>query len=260
MITEGLLAIPTAFASGIATFFATCLLPLVPTYLAFLAGLSGQDKHITVSRWLLIRYAVFFVAGFVGMFVILGMAMRGAVYFLPFHRIWLTRIVGFFFILFGLLILNVFKPGFLLQERRWNVLAYLQKIRTRTSTGFLSHVLQNKSLQAVLFGVGFGLGWSPCIGPVLASILFMVARAGTHLQGIFLLFVYGLGLGVPFLVVAALYDRIDELIKRSPMVSTVFNWLAGGLLILMGLLMVTNSFGRLSLFLIDLLEMRHLIF
>ncbi len=222
-----------AFLAGIITFFASCLLPLVPTYIAYLSGVHTlSDK----SKSSVLQAAYFFVIGFVSVFMLLGVLARVFSTIIGQYRIIATQLSGVFFILIGLFMLNVFKH-FGQTEYKLHIEKHFQK---------------NTVLHGLLTGVGFGLGWSPCIGPVLAIILYWSAIQETMLRGLGLLFTYGLGLGLPFLITAYGYSHVLKAIGRHPKIHSAINSIAALVLIATGIAMLTNTIQTLSFWLLSL--------
>ena len=157
-----------AFTGGLITFFASCLLPLVPTYLAYLTGAALQTKGEPYQRWKVMRHALFFVLGFILTFIVLGATLRQlAAELLPYRQM-LEKLGGLLFVIFGLFLLGVGK-------RSW-----LQREIKLTFGQWFEHW---PYLNAFIFGVVFSLGWTPCIGPVLAVILLWSTQQANMLNG-----------------------------------------------------------------------------
>ncbi len=221
-----------AFSAGVLSFFSPCVLPLVPSYLIVISGasISSYDELSTSRhRKTLLLHALSFIIGFSLVFVCLGVSssLLGVV-FSTYER-WIVRIGGIFLILFGLNMLNVIKIPFLNQEKMYHM-----KSKPIGLAG------------SFLIGVTFSFGWTPCIGPVLASILLIASTSNTVMQGFYLLSLYSLGLAVPFFIAALLVGRILQLMQRYGWIMKYASWVIGGLLIAVGLLLVTGYFARLS--------------
>ncbi len=225
-----------AFAMGMVTFLTPCLLPLVPAYISFISGhslaeLQSSERTGKVSRSVLVT-AIFFVLGFSVIFLILG-AMAGALgQVLISLKPILIRVGGALVILFGLQLLGLFQFLPLLREKR-----YQGEIK---GTG---------PLKAFLFGLAFAFGWSPCIGPILASILVVAANQDTMLKGILLLLAYSLGMAVPFLLTAALVERFFSFFNRIKPHFRKIEIGAGTILILVGVLMMFDRYRWLKYYL-----------
>jgi len=214
-----LFLIPSAFLAGFLMFFAPCTLPTVPGFLGFISGSS--KKHS-------LRNAIFYVFGFMLIFILLGgiFGIGGAA--LRQYRLILQRVGGLFIIFFGLTTTGLFRhPIF-----QWTFNFPLSK---RLKPGH--------PLSSFLFGIAYGLGWTPCIGPVLGSILLLASSLESVYLGILLLIVFSVGLAVPYLLVASGFTSI---INRAKPFRPVFRGIeiAGGILmIIIGLFLVSNKFG-----------------
>ena len=226
---ESSLVIP-AFIAGLLTFFAPCTLPLLPGYLAFIAGVSLKDldnveKRAQTHRAILWN-GMAFAAGFTLVFVLLGtLAGLVGVAVGP-YKIWLARLGGLFVILFGLLMLGWVRTPLFLKERKIPLKALAERGRKRN---------------AFVLGAAFGLGWTPCVGPIVGSILFLASTGETVLEGMGLLFIFSLGLAIPFLILAAgmgsLAHRVRLVSRFTPLLSRI----GGALLIVVGLLLLTGQ-------------------
>ena len=205
---------------GIITFVSPCLLPMLPIYISYFAGGGERTTARTVKN------ALGFVLGFTLVFVAMG-ALAGTVgSFFKQHQTAVNLLSGLVVILFGLQFLGVFK---------WNLFRGSGRA-VNGEMGFFS---------AVVFGVIFSLGWTPCVGSFLGSALALASQQGHVGSGMLMLLAYSLGLGIPFLVSAVLIDKLKsafDWIKRN---YRVINLISGSLLILVGVLMATGTLGRL---------------
>ncbi len=213
-----------AFLEGIITFVSPCLLPMLPIYISYFAG--GSEKN--GKR--IIKNALGFILGFTVIFVMLGALAGSFGRLLREHKTVVDIVTGVIVIIFGLNFLGLFKL---------NIFKGTRASRTE-NLGFFS---------SVLFGVIFSIGWTPCVGAFLGSALMLAANRGSVLQGVIMLLLYSLGLGIPFFVSALLIDKLKgafSFIKRH---YKVINIVSGALLVAVGVSMATGYFGRfLALF------------
>lgn len=216
-----------AFAAGVLSFLSPCVLPLVPSYLGFLTGMTLEE--MSGRRRMAMIHALLFVFGFALIFVILGASATALGSALKYYQVWLQRVGGVLIIVFGLYAMGLLKFRFLQMDQRVHL--------DRKPIGYLG---------SVLVGMAFAAGWTPCIGPILGGILGMAATQGDVGRGMALLGAYSAGLAVPFLAAAwameAFLDWFQKFRKYLPWVMR----LSGLLLILVGLLMVTGEFTRMA--------------
>jgi cytochrome c-type biogenesis protein len=227
--SEGLegVSLAVAFAAGVLSFLSPCVLPLIPSYVGFLTGMTAEE--LQVRRGAALVHALWFVAGFSLIFVALGASASAFGAALLASQHWIARIGGGLVILFGLYLLGVLRPAFLMRERRVHL--------ARKPLGYLG---------SSLAGVAFGAAWTPCIGPILGAILTLAATRGSVGQGTALLAVYALGLAVPFLLTAFALDRFLIWFHRfRPYIQWVER-VAGVLLLALGLLLVTDRFTLIA--------------
>ncbi|MBI4119310.1 MAG: sulfite exporter TauE/SafE family protein [Parcubacteria group bacterium] len=224
------LVIP-AFIAGILTFLAPCTLPLLPAYLGFISGVSLEDldnpTRASRTRWKIFLNGAAFIAGFSLIFIAMGtlVAFVGGMVLAP-YRLWLTRIGGLFVILFGLFMLNVLRMPFFAGEWRPKV----------------PHIFERgKLINSFVLGSAFAFGWTPCIGPVLGSILFLASISTTALQGAILLLVFSAGLAIPFLLVAVAAGSAARLIGKTAKYLNIVSIIGGAFLVLLGILLITNN-------------------
>lgn len=207
------------FLEGVITFVSPCLLPMLPIYVSYFAGGTRKNgKRIALN-------ALGFILGFTAVFVLLG-ALAGTLgNLLREYRVVVNIVTGAVVILFGLHFLGLFRLSFLRGV----------SVSLEASAGFFS---------AVLFGLVFAVGWTPCVGAFLGSALMMAANAGHVLEGMLMLLVYSLGLGLPFFVSAILIDRLREAFSFIKRHYRVINVISGIFLILVGVLMAVGLFDR----------------
>lgn len=216
-----------AFAAGVLSFLSPCVLPLVPSYLGFLTGMTLEEMG--GRRRLAMTHALLFVFGFALVFVLLGASATALGSALKYYQVWLQRIGGVLIILFGLYAMGVFKLGFLQAEKRLHI--------ERKPLGYLG---------SVLVGMAFAAGWTPCIGPILGGILGMAATQDDVSRGMSLLGAYSAGLAVPFLAAAWAMESFLDWFQRFRRYLPWVMRASGILLIFVGLLMVTGEFTRLA--------------
>lgn len=216
-----------AFLAGLLSFLSPCVLPLVPSYIGFLTGMTLPE--MTGRRRIALLHAVLFVAGFSLIFILLGASATALGGALKYYQVWIARVGGVLVILFGLVCLGVVKAGFLEQERRLQL--------QHKPVGYLG---------SVLVGMAFGAGWTPCIGPVLGAILSLAATSDSVPRGMLLLGVYSAGLAVPFLLAAVAVESFLEWFQRFRRYLPWVMRVSGVLLIFVGILMATGQFTRLA--------------
>lgn len=219
-----------AFVGGLLSFLSPCILPLIPSYLAFISGVSLLDAQSgKVSRASIFIPALFFVAGFTTVFMGLGATATTAGKFLLTHSKLFSQIGGALVILFGLVTCNIIDLPFLKYEKRIQV--------SKKPIGIFG---------AFLVGVVFAFGWSPCVGPILASILTIAAQQETVMQGMKLLALYSAGLAIPFLVVSLALEPFFKLLAKLRKYMEVVELVSGKLLIAMGMMLFLGTFGSVS--------------
>lgn len=210
-----------SFLEGVITFISPCLLPMLPVYVSYFAGGGQRSTRRTLAN------ALGFVLGFTAVFVAMG-ALAGTVGgFLKSHQTAVNIVSGLIVIFFGLHFLGLVKVNLFRGSSR--------SVDTR-DLGFFS---------AMLFGVIFSVGWTPCVGAFLGSALILASQRGHVLEGMGMLLVYSLGLGIPFLLSALLIDRLKSALNFIKSHYGVINKICGGLLIAIGVLMATGTMGRL---------------
>ena len=215
-----LLAIPIAVLAGLVSFLSPCVLPLVPGYLGYVSGLSGADLQDR-KRGRMVAGVLLFILGFSVVFVLVGIVFSQVTIWLQGDGEWLTRVLGIVVIVLGV----AFMGGLSLfqQDRR---------IHARPPAGLWG---------APVLGMTFGLGWAPCIGPTIGAVLAMSTAGSTNPgKGAFLAFVYCLGLGIPFLLIALGMRRGMGALAFFRTHRVAVMRFGGGLLIVLGLVMVTG--------------------
>lgn len=221
--------LPLAFIAGVLSFLSPCVLPLVPSYLAFVGGSADAKRAV------LIRNSLFFILGFSLVFIALGASASALGSVLRSNLPLLTTFGGVLVIAMGLVMLGVIKVPWVYRDTRPQY-----RGESRTPWG------------AMLLGMAFAAGWTPCIGPILGAILTLAGAGGTLAHGVGLLAVYALGLGVPFLLAALLLEPFMRFSQRFKRFLPVVERSAGVLLVIAGLLMLTGTFTRLNSYLIQI--------
>jgi cytochrome c-type biogenesis protein len=215
-----------AFLAGFLSFISPCVLPLIPGYISFISGASLEDMRgggLAARRHVLVR-SFAFVLGFSVVFVALGASASAIGTFITGQLTILTKIAGALIILFGLHMMGVFRLAFLENEKR----AQTQ----RKPAG---------PVGAFLVGLAFAFGWTPCIGPILAGILVVAGSRETIGEGVLLLAVYSLGLGVPFLLTSVAIDRFFSVAAAIRRHYHAIELASGGLLVAIGVLIFTEQ-------------------
>ena len=221
------LGVVIAFTAGILSFLSPCVLPLVPSYVTFVTGLSLED--VSRARRVALVHSLLFVCGFTAIFVALGAGATALGVVLAAYRDWISRIGGVLLVIFGLILLEVVRIPALSRDRR----IYLAD----KPVGYLG---------SVLVGLAFGAGWTPCIGPVLGGILSLASAAGSVWRGVALLVAYSAGLAVPFLLAALAIDKFLALFARMQRGLAWVSRVSGALLIVVGLLLASGWFTMLA--------------
>lgn len=234
-----------AFSAGVLSFFSPCVLPLLPSYLTYITGLSFgqlQDAHPRAQvRWTVLGHCLLFIAGFSCVFILLG-ALAGvasATLHANLHSVllWVQKIGGVLVFLFGVHLSGVFHFGILFGERRIHL--------HRKPAGFLG---------TFLVGLAFAAGWTPCIGPILGAILALTAGASAGPgHGILLLTVYSAGLGVPFLLSGLLFHSFLSFFERFRKYIRLVQMATGVLLMVVGVMLFFDMFGGITGYLYSIL-------
>lgn len=221
-------SLPVAFGAGLLSFLSPCVLPMVPVYIGTICGTGVYTAKSAGIRLPLFMHSFSFVLGFSVVFVALGViaGLTG----LSIDPVILNRIAGGLLIASGVFILAALKLPWLNYEKR------LAPNISKT-TGFF---------RSFFIGIAFSLGWTACVGPILAGILAVAAVKATAWHGAYLLAVYSLGLGLPFLIIGVAFDSMLPLIKRINRYSQIIHILSGLLLISIGVLILTDNIGWIS--------------
>ncbi len=239
MFTPEIPSIFAAFIAGILTFLSPCIFPLLPAYISFISGESVENLKNGVMeqnsklspRFKAFLGALFFGLGFTIVFVLLGATATGIGKVLNSHQRLLSQIAGVIVIIFGLHLMGAFKIKFLMKTFKFNY--------NKKSFPFY--------LNAFILGIVFVLGWTPCVGPILAGILAVASQKAHLMQGVSLLFIYSLGLWIPFLISALAINEVIYAIRKAGKYLIWVERVAGVLLIVIGLLLLTNNMTKLTI-------------
>lgn len=218
-----------AGAAGVVSFLSPCVLPLLPGYIAYLAGTSLEGT--SARRRDVFFNSLAFVLGFSLVFALLGVALNTLLEQIAYDaQIWMSRIGGIIIVLFGLFLMGILRVPFLERD-------YRPSVRVRFSS---------RPLTSALFGAAFAAGWTPCVGAVLGSILGLAATAPG--SAFTLLLAYAIGFGLPFLLVGIFTIPAARLIARAGGFARTVNRLFGALLVLLGILIFTGTLNRIASF------------
>lgn len=235
MLDLTLLGMLTALGAGIVSFLSPCVLPLVPGYLSYVTGASLEELRDDRSlRLKALVPATFFVAGFTAVFVALGASATFLGELLLTWRYELGIAAGIVVSLFGLHLLGLSPLRLMGREAR-----------------FETGLANGNAVGAFVMGLAFAFGWTPCIGPVLGAILTMSAGSGDITRGTALLAIYALGLGIPFLLAALFVDRLLAQLRRLSAAGRRLQQVAGLLLLVMGVLMLTGQLEIIAYWLLE---------
>jgi cytochrome c-type biogenesis protein len=235
MAELSLIGLVTAFAAGVISFLSPCVLPLVPGYVSFVAGSSLEElRDRQVPRLQVLLLSATFVAGFSLVFTALGASATALGNLLLSYRYELGLIAGVIVIMFGLHMLGITPLRLMEREARFHL-----------------DIPGGRMASALVLGIAFAFGWTPCIGPVLGAILTLGASTADVAKGALLLAVYSLGLGVPFLLAALFTGTLLGRLKALGRTGRNLQRAAGGLLVAMGLLMVTGQLELIAYWLLE---------
>jgi len=228
----GSLGVVVAFTAGLFSFLSPCVLPLFPSYLSFITGMSVADLSKDLggsARRRVLLNALAFIIGFSLVFVALGASFSVAGQLLLDYRDWIRRVGGVLIVIFGLYIAGVLRVGIFGRTQQW-------QLREKPA-GYLG---------SFAVGVTFAIGWTPCVGPILGAILSLAGTAETVQRGIGLLFAYSAGLGVPFLLSALALGAFLRFFKRFRPFIPIVERAAGVILIVVGVLVFSGYYVTLN--------------
>lgn len=225
-----------ALSAGLISFLAPCILPLIPSYIAFITGISIEElsleKNLRRVRKKVIANSLMFILGFSLVFIALGASATFFGKFLARNIRWFEIIGGTIVIIFGFHFTGLFRLRFLDREKK----VHLKK----KPLGYLG---------TCLVGLAFGAGWMPCVGPILGSILMLAARTQNTLKGIVLLAFYSIGIGLPFFISGLIIHRFFEYFQAIRKYFKVITVAGGILLITLGILLISGYFSSISAYL-----------
>lgn len=221
-----------AFVAGLFSFFSPCILPLVPSYLIFISGMTFDDYtglHGQKHRGIVLVHSLAFIVGFSCVFIILGISSSMLGSLLANYQVYVMRIGGLILIVLGLSYLDVIHIPFLQREK----VVHLKE----KPVGLLG---------SFIIGITFSLGWTPCVGPALSSILIIASTTESIWEGVYLLTLYSLGLAIPFVMAALLFDQLFGLLKKFGSVVKYSMKFLGILFVLIGILFFSSYWGTVT--------------
>ena len=230
--------VAVSFSAGLFSFLSPCVLPLFPSYLSFITGMSVADLTADLgaaARRRVLFHALAFIVGFSVVFVALGASFSAAGQLLLDYRQWIRRAGGILIVIFGLYIAGALRIGLFGRTQQW-------QLREKPA-GYLG---------SLAVGVTFGIGWTPCVGPILGAILSLASTVENVQRGIGLLVAYSAGLGLPFLLSAMALGPFLRVFKRYRPFIPVVERAAGVVLVLVGVLVFTNYYVLLNAWAVSL--------
>ena len=219
-----------AFTAGILSFLSPCVFPLIPAYIANLTGSTYGNNRVEVSKRLLLARSLSFIMGFSVIFVLVGASASVLGQIFTHNREVIQKISGLLIIIFGLQMAGILKLRFLMMEKRWEA----------KQTG------EKNVWRSFILGMSFGAGWTPCVGLALSSILLLAGSSNTVYSGMLMLFVYSLGLGIPFLAISLIITYSLHIVKKINRSLGLLSLINGWILIGMGLLLYTGQLQKIS--------------
>lgn len=220
------ISVITAFFAGLVSFLSPCVLPIATGHITYITG-AIVEEELEGKKLFALKRTLGFIAGFTIVFMIFGLSFGAVGLFMKTHRDILNKASGLFIIAMGLNILGVFK------------------FRLRGKP--IKRPYEIKSwLQSVAVGFAFGIGWTPCIGPILGTILFYAGSQANAMRGAYLLLIYSLGLSIPFIVTSLLVDKISLLWNRMSRYTHILMKLSGILVVAMGIMIFFNKMYLIS--------------
>jgi len=232
------ISILIAFTAGLLSFASPCVLPLVPSYITYITGVSFQDLTSEETRkklkWATLVHSLLFILGFSTVFILMGASASYLGQLLSRYQYWIVKIGGVLIILLGIhFVLQIFP--FLQIEKRIHF--------EKKSLGYLG---------SFLVGIVFAAGWTPCIGPILSAILIYASTSQNMTTGIALLGAYSMGLGIPFLVASLAFNLFLSAFRKMQRYMRVIIFVSGFFLIAIGILILTDAFRSIGTYLTDI--------
>ena len=224
-----------SFAAGIVSFLSPCVLPLIPGYLSFICGTDLENLQ-KKSKYFILEKSLLFVLGFSIIFILLGASSTFFGSFLLNKSNIFSNVISIIIIIFGLYLLGIVKFNFLNKELKFYISKY-----------------SNSFFFPLIVGMGFAFGWTPCIGPILGSILALASLENTLIQGIFLLITYSIGLGIPFVLAGYYMGNFLVFSKKARKFISKIQKISGLILIVTGILILTSKLQSIGFYLLEAL-------
>lgn len=219
----GNVSLPIAFGAGFLSFFSPCILPLIPVYIMYMAGVN-LESELEERRLIALTRTIGFIIGFTIIFMIMGTSASFLGKIFIRNREIFSKISGALIVIFGLNMMGIIKFKFLDMEKK-------MKAPKKVSNWFSS----------ILMGMAFAAGWTPCFGPVLASILIYAGGAATVSKGVYLLFIYSVGMAIPFLLTALFINVFSKFLEKTEKVMVYIPKIGGLIMVVFGILVFFNK-------------------
>ncbi|WP_138204632.1 cytochrome c biogenesis CcdA family protein [Haloimpatiens lingqiaonensis] len=218
-----------AFSAGVLSFLSPCILPLIPAYITYLTGMSIEEINSGKDKITIVKKSLGFILGFSIIFILMGVSISSVGKVLSNNRDVFRKVGGILIIIFGLHTMGILKIKTLYREGR--------VLNMRKAEG---------TFGAIVLGMAFATGWTPCIGPILSSILIYAGSVDSVSKGVLLLVFYSLGMAIPFFLTALLIQKLSVYLKRIYKYFPVISFISGAVLILMGIMIFTNKLTMLN--------------
>ncbi|NLY77060.1 MAG: cytochrome c biogenesis protein CcdA [Tissierellia bacterium] len=221
-------SIPIAFGAGLLSFFTPCILPMIPAYIMYMTGSTMEDE-MSKRRLKVLTRTFGFVIGFTIIFIIMGTSASFIGRIFIRHKDLFSKISGILIILFGLNLMGILKL---------NIIGINRKVSAPKNV--------TRWFSSILMGMAFAAGWTPCFGPILASILIYASTSNTLFQGVFLLFIYSIGMAIPFILTALFINLFSGFLERTERVINYLPKISGLIMVIFGLLVFFNKVVDIS--------------